>query len=481
MSCDDGIEGDGSCECREGYIGEVCDECDAGYLAVDDGDDDGEASGGCVPCRCAAGAACDGTGKCECVSGADGAVCDLRSTDEYCRPPPPEFDGEGEQVGGFGGAEWEPEGGPCIAGVSALARGLNLVTGEAGQSPIFALGWRPGSSVDLGDQTVSVPAGVDVDALDDQLQASEMTLIGSSAEAQAHILHSRMGVAPPADSSFPSSSLAEHPSMETIVNDLANGRLRASLVFRVEVARMSIPALPLAARWGAEYRGTAPRLESAVSVTNRFRDDISALPATLDEEGAEDAYLAFVQRYGTHYVSSVSLGGRLEVSGRAAMCAPSFAALAGDADARTELEAALARASGPRVRSVDGIFAGLDTTSLFRGGDVAGTTGLDEWAASVPGNLDVVGYTIGNLQDVIDDPAVRNNVRTTVSKYFASASLPSVFVETFTEPENSTDPEGSCSIVDVGGGSSGSAAGHTVVGALVAVAVAMVSAVLGFM
>uniref|UniRef100_A0A8D0BUW0 Multiple EGF like domains 9 n=1 Tax=Salvator merianae TaxID=96440 RepID=A0A8D0BUW0_SALMN len=62
----------GQCECRTGYVGHVCDQCDDGYYAD-------RGSGRCLPCGChlegSLSSACNKSGRCHCKTGATGPKC----------------------------------------------------------------------------------------------------------------------------------------------------------------------------------------------------------------------------------------------------------------------------------------------------------------------------------------------------------------------------------------------------------------------
>jgi len=72
-SCNDGLYGNGTCNCKTGFAGAVCDICDSGYFGSD-----------CRQCSCdLANSLCmdglKGTGHCICYSGYSGDNCDSKS------------------------------------------------------------------------------------------------------------------------------------------------------------------------------------------------------------------------------------------------------------------------------------------------------------------------------------------------------------------------------------------------------------------
>ena len=58
-SCNDDIDGDGTCSCDEGWGGTLCNDCAPGHFGLD-----------CTPCACGEGASCSdglfGSGECGC-------------------------------------------------------------------------------------------------------------------------------------------------------------------------------------------------------------------------------------------------------------------------------------------------------------------------------------------------------------------------------------------------------------------------------
>lgn len=358
-------------------------------------------------------------------------------------------------------AMWSPADGNCLWGISELSSGLNLKYGQRGVSSIFHFGWRRGGVVTIGDDTFTIPPGVSVDVLDAALRTSDLKLIGTAGEAQDHVLHARMGVEPPGDEQFHRNVLGSSQSVRSIVGGLEDGRMHASLLYRTEVARLSMDHVPLAAPWGAEALGTAPTSMSEATVTSRFRTDVTDLPLHLADVDNTAAYHTFFDRYGTHYASSVVMGGRVELAGSAAMCAQSFQAVVTDADARVELEAALSGASGARVVAVDGVFAGLDATPIVLGGDVDVPGGLDAWSRSVTADPAPIGYALEPIWKLVDDVQVRLAMVTALDSYLSASPLVDTVVQTASPgSQNSSDPMGECQAIPVAPGSNAASSMH---------------------
>lgn len=70
----------GICLCREGYTGDHCDQCIAGYYGYPD----------CKPCNCSTigshSTSCDALGKCRCLDNFAGRICDQCSPGFYKYP-----------------------------------------------------------------------------------------------------------------------------------------------------------------------------------------------------------------------------------------------------------------------------------------------------------------------------------------------------------------------------------------------------------
>lgn len=476
--CDDGLSGSGNCTCPTGYTGAQCNACEAARF-----------TSLCVHCpACGDGASCDGgvagTGACECDNGYDGVDCRLRSTSTTCAT-----DAEGVGSGILAcmpGSRTLEFGFDLVTGRSSPLKvfSAGIADGEdlTRRTQTLRAGgilWDIPFYADFDNVAVSAPSQQDV--------VHGPTLVGSTADAREWAAAAQLGLTvtgsstlggalfAPAETAAASegvlqaaailetgSFLAAYsftrvlyrmsneyspppPSIESIVvGPLGSGGVLATpadvlarFTTREDVAALVGRGVGDGVGVAPPGAGAAPGLRTAVG----FRKAVAALPEHLPappaaaaggSDPAWDAYLRFVSLYGTHYVRSVDVGGRVEVMGAATMCRR-FGELRADSELREVIDANLDEAlasggtgaEGDFVADVRAKFAGMRATVRVTGGDddaLTGTTPVDDWYASVPELPRVVGREVAPLHELVQDVVIASNLRRAIDHYRAAAA-----------------------------------------------------------
>eukprot|EP00180_Rhodochaete_pulchella_P002313 Plantae.Rhodophyta-Rhodochaete_pulchella.ctg35014.p1 GENE.Plantae.Rhodophyta-Rhodochaete_pulchella.ctg35014~~Plantae.Rhodophyta-Rhodochaete_pulchella.ctg35014.p1 ORF type:complete len:357 (+),score=43.48 Plantae.Rhodophyta-Rhodochaete_pulchella.ctg35014:110-1072(+) len=155
---------------------------------------------------------------------------------------------------------------------------------------------------------------------------------------------------------------------------------------------------------------------SSLPVSSRFVAALASLPswpatASSPTQIAEttDAYERFFDRFGTHYVSGVSVGGAVEVTATVSQCAASIGAVLSQEDLNNSVAAAMPTTIGG---DYPGAFAGLAAERRVVGGDsnslivpavTAGelsdavSAAIGDWSSSVAGSPGVIGLELAPI------------------------------------------------------------------------------------